>query len=225
MGDALRCYGLHPFLFAAITLSVVVPYALIVLVVDGAGLLGQAHHGVSSALIVSLLDLLLVAPLISALHIHALVAIGERREPRLSAVLAQGVRVLPVVAAAETVASIGTILGFLLLVVPGLLLLARWAVVAQAAALEGVNWRGALRRTAELTAGEYLHVLGVIISIPIINQVLERVGGGLVGSGGTAVQVLVGIVIETITLSFAALTTAMLFFDLLARNSSSGHVA
>ena len=220
IGDALRCYRLYPILFAELTLAVVVPYALIVLLLDGGGLLGQQHQGVSASLVVSLLDVLLVAPLISALHIHAVIAIGEQRRPTLSDVFARGVRVLPVVAAAEIVAGLGTFLGFLgLLIVPGLILLARWAVVAQVAATERTDWLGALRRGAQLTAGNYWHVLGVVLTVAILNQLLDQVGSALEGSSANSVQVIVGIVVATITLSFAALTTAMLFFDLLARTA------
>jgi len=222
IGDALRCYRLYPILFAELTLAVVVPYALIVLLLDGGGLLGQQHQGVSASLVVSLLDVLLVAPLISALHIHAVIAIGEQRRPTLSDVFARGVRVLPVVAAAEIVAGLGTFLGFLLLIVPGLILLARWAVVAQVAATERTDWLGALRRGAQLTAGNYWHVLGVVLTVAILNQLLDQVGSALEGSSANSVQVIVGIVVATITLSFAALTAEMLFFDLLARTAPRG---
>lgn len=217
IGDAVRCYGLYPGLFAQITLAVVVPYALIVSLLDGRGLLGQSDRGISAALLVTVLDLLLVGPLISALHVNALVEIAEGRRPRLGAVLAKGTRVLAVVAAAQIVASLGIAAGFLLVIIPGLFLLARWAVVAQIAALEGVNWIGALRRSGELTAGAYMHVLGLLISVAIINQVIERIGASLAGPGGSVAQLVVGVGIETITLSFAALTTAMLYFDLQAR--------
>ena len=160
IGDALRCYGRYPALFAALTLAVVVPYGVIVLLIDRAGLLGVSRHGATAAIIVVLFNLLLVGPLISALHVHAVAEIGEGREPNLRQVFARGVRVLPVVAAAEIVAGIATGIGFLALIVPGLILLARWAVVAQAAAIERVDWSSARRRSAELTRGSYLHVLG-----------------------------------------------------------------
>jgi hypothetical protein len=220
LGDALRCYGRHPALFLVLTLAVVVPYTLIVLLVAGAAPLGQQHVSTSAALIVILAAVLLETPLISALHVHAVVVIGEGRTPQLGQVAARGVRVLPVVAAAEVVAGIGTGVGFVLLIVPGVLLLLRWAVVAQTAAIEGVNWLVALRRSAELTRGHYLHVLAVILIVGVIDQLIKGVGGALVGSGAGAVNVVVGIAVDTITLSFAALTTAMLYFDLLARQGA-----
>lgn len=221
LGDALRCYGRHPGLFAALTLAVVVPYTLIVLLVAGSAPLGQQHLSPSAGAIVVLLGVLLVTPLISALHIHALVVIGEGRQPKLAEVAARGVRVLPVVAAAEVVAGIGIVVGFLLLIVPGVLLLIRWAVVAQTAALERVDWLGALRRSAELTAGDYLHVLAVILIVGLGEQLIKGIGGAIVGSGAGVLSVLVGIAVDTITLSFAALTTAMLYFDLLARKGAT----
>jgi hypothetical protein len=221
IGDALRCYGRYPALFAALTLAVVVPYGVIVLLIDRAGLLGVSRHGATAAIIVVLLNLLLVGPLISALHVHAVAEIGEGREPNLRQVFARGVRVLPVVAAAEIVAGIATGIGFLALIVPGLILLARWAVVAQAAAIERVDWSSALRRSAELTRGSYLHVLGVLISVGLIDSVIENVGTAVAGSGANPLQVVVGIAVETVTLSFAALTGAMLYYDLLARRSSA----
>jgi len=224
IADAVRCYRLYPGLFAQITLAVVVPYALIVLLIDGRGLLSQRGGSASAALLVLVLDLLLVGPLISALHVNAVLEIGERRHPKLSAVLTRGARVLPVVAAAQIVAALGTGFGLILLIVPGVLLMARWAVVAQTAALEDINWIAALRRSAELTAGCYLHVLGLLISVAVINVVIAQVGTALAssGAGGSVVAVILGIVFEMITLSFSALSSAMLYFDLRARKRAPG---
>lgn len=215
--DAIRCYRLYPVLFAAITLAVVVPYALIVLLIDGRGLLSSGTGGASAALLVLVLDMLLVGPLISALHVNAVIEIGRRRQPEIRTVLARGARVLPVVAAAQIVAAFGTGLGFVLLIIPGVVLMARWAVVAQTAALEDVNWITALRRSAALTTGCYLHVLGLLISVGVINVVIARIGTSMSGSGASVGAVIAGIVFEMITLSFSALSSAMLYFDLRAR--------
>jgi len=217
IGDALRCYRRYPVLFAEITLAVVVPYALVVYLADRDSLLGLRASSGSAALVVFLLDVLLVGPLISALHIHALTEIAAGREPNVLEVFLRGLRVLPVVAAAQIVAGLLTGLGFVALIVPGLFLYARWGVVAQAAAVDRVDWRGALRRSAELTAGQYLHVLGVLFTVGIFTGVLDSGAGALVTSSPTGWQVLTGIVVETVTLSVGALTSAMLFFDLRAR--------
>jgi hypothetical protein len=219
IGDALRCYARYPVLFAEITVAVVMPYALVVYLVAHDGLLGQRSQTSSAALIVVLLNVLLVGPSISALHIHALTEIAERREPRLLDVFSRGLRVLPVVAAAQIVAGLGIGLGLVVFIAPGVFLYARWGVVAQAAAVDRVDWRNALRRSAELTAGSYWHVLGVLFTVGLFNALLDRGVGALVAPSATGVQVLVGIAVETITLSLGALTGAMLFFDLRARHA------
>lgn len=59
----------------------------------------------------------------------------------------------------------------------------------------------------------------MLITVAIINQLLDQAGAALVASSAVAVQVIGGVVVDTITLSFAALTTAILFFDLLARKA------
>ncbi len=219
IGDALACYARHPMLFGVLALGVVAPYSLIVFALNGSAPLGAQHVSAATALTLILLDVLIVTSLISALYVHALVVIGEGERPRLLDVAVRGVHVLPVVAAAEVVAGIGTAIGLLFLVIPGVILAIRWAVVAQGAALEGVDWIGALRRSGELTAGNNLHVLGVILLVSLINLGIQTAGGALAGTGADAVQLALGILVETIIRSFAALTTAFLFFDLLARKA------
>ena len=213
----MRCYAAYPVLFAGLTLAVVVPYAVIVRLVEEANLVGPPRHGALAALVLLLVGVLLVGPLISALHVHALVDIGEHRVPRAREVFARGLRVLPVVAAAQIVAGILTGIGFVLFIVPGLVLLAVWAVVAQVAAVERTDWLGALRRSAQLTRGARWHALGVVVSVGLINAVIERTCGAAVGSSVSALALVAGVVVETITLSFAALTSAVLYYDLRAR--------
>jgi hypothetical protein len=220
IADALRCYLAYPVLFATLTLAVVVPYAVIVGLVEGANLIGGTSHGALAAFVLVLVALLLVGPLISALHVHAVVELGAQRVPKVREVFARGVRVLPVVAAAQVVAGIATALGFVLFIVPGLFLLAVWAVVAQVAAIENTDWMGALRRCAELTSGSRWHALGVVLSVGLINAIIARLFGAAVGSGVSAGALITGVVVETITLSFAALTGAMLYYDLRARAAS-----
>lgn len=222
IGDAVRCYARFPVLVAEITLAVIVPYALLVYLAEGSGLLRErAGHSATVGLVVLLLDALFVGPLISALHVHALTDVGEGRRPRAGDVMTRGLRVLPVVAAAQIVAALGIGIGFVALIVPGLVLAARWGVVAQVAALEGVDWRTALRRSAKLSSGSYLHVLGVLIGSGLIGELVNLAGASAVASSAVGVQVAVGVVIKTVTLSFVALSSAVLYFDLGARAGGS----
>jgi hypothetical protein len=218
---ALGCYRRYPALFTELTLAVVLPYALVVVLVGGGGLLGDQHRGALSLLSVFLLDSLIVGPLISALHMHAVVMIREDQDPHVGDMLMRGLRVLPTVAAAQIAAALGVAVGFVLLIVPGVILAVRWAVVAQTAAVEKVNWIGALGRSRDLTRGAFWHVLGVVVIVIVVDLVLTQVGRAVIGSSAEWVQALIGVAVESIVLSFAALSTAVLFFDLLARSSGS----
>jgi len=126
--------------------------------------------------------------------------------------------VLPVVAAADVMSSIGIAIGYLALIVPGILLALRWAVVAQAAALENGSWLDALRSSRRLTATHYAHVFGLILLTGIAAGALRFGARALpLGSGSGAGSVAVGIMVDTIIASFVALTLALLYFDLQVR--------
>jgi hypothetical protein len=227
LSATLAIYWRYPFLFAVLALAVVAPYELARLAVTGYGPLasGGGRDAGASGLF-DLLDLSLVGPLISALHIHAVVEIGDGRRPRLGSVAMKGLRVLPIVVAAEIVANILIGIGFLAFVVPGLLLAVRWSVVAQTAAVDHEGWLPALRRSGRLAAGNYGHIFGLLVVVWVATIAIGVAAGmsfRLTGSGpffishGTSVGwVLVGIAVHTVIASFMALTLAILYFDLRA---------
>lgn len=216
MTTALAAYRRAPLVLALLALGVVAPYELIVLAVTGNSPFGNTTS-VSTAIVLSLIDNLVVGGLISSLYVHALRTLGEGRRPELAAITLQGLRVLPTVIAAQIIATIGIAAGIVAFIIPGVILAIRWAVVAQAAAIENENWVEALRRSGQLTAHHYLHVLGLLLISGLIVVVLTNAGVAVAGAHATAGAVVLGIVVETIARSFVALTSAVLFFDLLAR--------
>lgn len=211
-------YRRHPLLFLTLAAGVIVPYEAIVLVATGAGPFEHRalSFGVSSLL--SLIEIALVGPLVSALHVHAVEAVAEGREPRLAPIARQGIRVLPVVAAATIMSWLGTTLGFFLLIVPGVILFLRWYVVAQAAAIEHEGWLPALTRSRQLTEGHYRHVIvfaifvGLIVTVPTV-----LVGLAFSDRTTSAASFLVGVGLQTLTWSFGALAAGLFYFDLRAR--------
>lgn len=145
--------------------------------------------------------------------------IGAGERATIGQVALQGVRVLPTVAAAEIIASLGIAAGFVALVIPGVFVLVRWAVVAQAAAIDNENWVEALKRSWSLTRGNWLHVFGLLFLAGLSVAVLRGLGLSATGTHITPITVVVGILIDTLARSFVALSTAVLFFDLVARKS------
>lgn len=219
LSATVTLYARYPLLFVLLALAVVAPYELLVLAAVGSSPLGGRNGHASTALILILLDFALIQPLIASLYAHAVIMIGGGEQPSLAAVASRVARVLPVVAAAQIVAGLGIGIGFIAFVIPGIWLLIRWAVVAQVAAIEHPDWMGALRRGAQLTRGHYLHIFGLIIVMAIVNVVLGEGALAIAGQSTKAIDVAFGIAVETLIRSFTALTTAMLYFDLLARTA------
>ena len=218
IAQALDLYQRYPLLFATLALAVVVPYEVAVLALTGSTTLSGAKGG--AGVLLSLLDYVLVGPLISALHIHAVALISGGGKPRLGEVAPRGLRVLPVVVAAVIASGLGIALGLLALIVPGILLSLRWAVVAQVAAMDDEGWIPALEGSGQLTRGHYLHILGLGVIVTILTAGLTlSVRAIPTGGGAAAGSVALSIATHTLTASFSALTFAILYFDLRARRA------
>lgn len=223
VSDTLRLYGRYPWLFLLLAVPVVAAYDLALLAVTGQGSLGSGgHRSFEVSTLLELLDFSLIGPLISALHAHAVVQIGEGREPKLFSVAARGLAVLPVVAAAEIVANICISLGLILLIVPGVVLALRWSVVAQVAAVENEGWMPSLSRSRKLTSGNYWRIfkLSVLAGVTVFAVHLGAARIPLGGAAG-APSVALGIALDSITRSLFALALALLYFDLRHRAVSS----
>lgn len=221
--STLQLYSSYPWLFWTLALAVMLPWDLAKLAITGVGPFGHApHEGFLEHESLQLFGATLIVALISALHVHAIVAIGEGQRPRLGSVAWSGVRVLPIVGAAAIIADVGTELGFFALLIPGIVLWIRLIVVAQAAAIERAGVRPALRRSWQLTRGHEWHVLGLILVVGVLVATVS-VGAFLLttGSGTSAGAVALGIVVNTVLASFSALTTALLYFDLRSRQEET----
>jgi hypothetical protein len=114
------------------------------------------------------------------------------------------------------VAGIAEGIGFLLLIVPGVILVTIWAVVAPAIVIESKGF-DAFGRSYELTRGNFWQVLGVIVVVFIVQFIIQRIfaaiGGGISDNLVTyAIFTLIG---SVITAPLSALAAAVMYFDLL----------
>jgi len=219
LAGTFELYRRYSLLFLVLAAAVIVPYELIVLATTGNGTFSRADLSAGAWLFLTLANWALVTPLVSALHVHAVSEVSKGQEPRIGSVALQGLRVLPVVAAASVAAWLGIVVGFFFLIIPGVILLLRWAVVAQAAAIEREGWLPALRRSGDLANGSYMHIaiflfmVGVLTGAPFF-----IVGHAFFGSHDSgAAPFLSAVVIRVLTASFTALAGALLYYDLLAR--------
>jgi len=220
IGATFDLYFRVPVLFLVLAAVVMIPWELILLLITGDGPLASGHGGFISSHLVELADYFLATPLISAFHVHAVREVGDGGRPRLIPTFRQSLSTLPVVAFATGISGTGITIGLLALAVPGILLFARWAVVAQTAALDGGAWTDALRRSADLTAGERWHAFGLLFVAGLITFVPWL---GLRAAFGhqttTIASFAAGTSLQIVMRSFGALATALLYFDLKARSS------
>ena len=218
MGATFALYRRFPLLFPTLAFAVVVPYQVIVLLATGAGPLAEGKLSFLTSLLLLAIGSFLINPLISALHVHAVDDVRNGRQPTIGAVARRGMLTLPVVVAAAIISSLGIAAGFVALIVPGVILTLRWAVVAQAAALEGGSWTDALRRSHKLTEANYMHVFGLGVLVGVIAVVPNYLLGLAFGhSTTTTASFLAGVAVGILIRSFSALATALLYFDLKAR--------
>lgn len=210
-------YRSYALLFLVLALCVTGPYDLLMLIVTGSGpLTNNSDFGLTFPLAT-----FLVLPLISALHIHAVADIDAGRAPRLRSIATRGLRVLPTAAATAIMTTLGMLLGFMMLVVPGLVLALRWYVAVQAAAVEHDGWLSAIRRSRQLTAGIYGHLIRFWILIVIIGSAPLLVAKAAVtGHDTLAVVFIGGVLLHAFALAFAALARALLYFDVASRHDA-----
>jgi len=226
LGSTVALYRRYPWLFFVLAALVIVPWNLLELAVTGHGPLGRNRHETFlERQTIEVINLLIVTALVSAMHAQAVVLIGKGQRPRVGSVALSGLRVLPVVGVAEVVTGVATDVG-LLLVIPGVVLALRFAVVAQSAAIEQRGVRAAWTRSWELSRNHGWHIAGYFLALSIV-VIAVFLGGREIFSGRATglPAVVLGIGIDTVVASVGALAGALLYFDLVARAASDGQNA
>jgi len=130
---------------------------------------------------------------------------------------AVGPVILPLIGAG-ILAGIAIGIGFLLLIVPGLILVTIWAVLAPVIVVEHSGVIDAFGRSRELVRGNGWQVFGVIVLIYIIvfvvGAILGAIGTGISDSVG--MRILFNVVASTLTAPIAALAASIIYFRLMA---------
>lgn len=112
------------------------------------------------------------------------------------------------------VVGIALVIGFVLLIIPGLFLMTIWAVAAPAVVIERKGVFEALGRSQELVKGHGWNVFGVIVLLFVVLIVVGLVGGALGAIGGDVVSVLVQLVVTVFVAPLIALAASVLYFTL-----------
>jgi hypothetical protein len=133
------------------------------------------------------------AVILQAGVVHGAIASLNGRRASIGDCLATGLRNLVPLFVITFLATLGMLAGAILLLVPGVILVVIWSVVAPARVVEHTSVFGAFSRSAELTRGYRWPILGVyvafvvlMVTISVMFQVLYGIGG--VAGASTAIR-------------------------------------
>jgi hypothetical protein len=223
LGAALELYGRYWWQFLAMAFAVVAPIDIVLYGLVGGQLTSpDAKLSPYASALVAIEPIVLTIPLVTAVHVRAVMAVGRGERPDVIAALREGLLVLPAVCWPITLAFLGVVAGLICLIIPGIWLTVRWAFAAQSVVVDDLRGVQALRRSAALVDGGWWRVFGLIV-------LLNLVGGGIAtliarplqaaaDSAGSGPLLVLGTIIgEALPYSFFALAGTVLFFDLRAR--------
>lgn len=109
--------------------------------------------------------------------------------------------------------------GFILLIIPGIIFLTLLAVSVPALVIEGLGVTAAMSRSWNLAKGYFWHVLGTIILAAIIAGIVSGILGAIGGSNWFLGWIF-GSIGTIITGPFSALVSVLLYLDLRTRSEA-----
>ncbi len=202
--------------------SVLMPAAAVVFVFTGiiAALLVAANPGL--ALIALLIDLV-AGTLFTGMVVELVADVQDgRRDASPGQLLRAVTPVFGQLILVGIVAGIGIVVGFILIIVPGLILITVWSVAAPVVVLENPGVFAALRRSRELVRGNGWQVFGVILILYILVGVLSVIIEGIAESAGSGAGIVVRVVVGVLTAPLSALAASVLYFELRGASVAGG---
>ena len=222
VGQTFELFGRHLATFLTLTLLVVAP---IVLVVDGAwggGFAegGEADPSTAAAGVSLALGIVVVPPLVTALHVAVVQGLARGEDPTVGAALRAAAPRLPAAVGAVAVYSVAVAFGLVLLVAPGVWLGVRWYFGAQAAVVDGLGPANALRRSAQVVERRWWRTFGALLTFGLVTGVTSAVVAAIVREiDNGAIYTASTVLMQAVFLSLTAIFGTLLFFDSRARSS------
>lgn len=109
---------------------------------------------------------------------------------------------------------IGVAIGFLLIVIPGLILLTFWSVGAPAIVVEGIGPIDAFGRSWRLVRGEAWPVFGALFVTFLIVLVIGAILAAIAGPIGVGATIVAAIISAAVTAPIYSLAVSVIYFDL-----------
>ncbi len=206
--------------------SVLMPASAVVFVITGIVTRLIAATGSSGLVLLALIIDLVASTLFTGMVVELVAGLQSGRRQFKAAQLLRAV--MPVIGQLVLVAIVAGVLegiGFALLIVPGLILLTIWSVVAPVVVVESPGGLRALRRSRALVRGSGWQVFGVLVVLLIGVLVVSLAIEGLAGSASATAGLIVSVIVGILAAPISALAEAVLYFELRDREREAGGVA
>jgi len=225
LGEGLKAYGRDIRVLLLGAAAVIVPANALVNA-DAFGQGFQEKADLARQAIDIALAYLVISPLIAAMAIGVLRARAEGRAPRFVDTLRSALDVFAPLFLVVLAALAGIMLGLLALIVPGIYLAVRWLFVSQTVVVEDKRGLAALSRSSELVQGGWWRVAGIALAVNVCALVPSGILTVPFTLGAKAADAealtLIGTMLgQTVAAPFVALCTALLFYDLVAREAGA----
>jgi hypothetical protein len=195
---------------------VLMPAAAVVFAISGllAGILEMSGSG--GALLLALAISLVAQTLFTGMVAELVADVQDgRRDASAGQLLKAVTPVFGQLILIAVIAYAAIVIGFFLLIVPGLVLLTIWSVFAPVIVLERPPGLGALSRSRELVRGNGWQVFAVILVLFVLVALVVGAIDGAAETAGSGVGIVVRVVLGVLTTPISALAAAVLYFDLL----------
>jgi hypothetical protein len=121
--------------------------------------------------------------------------------------------------------AIGVAIGFVLIIIPGLILLTIWSVAIPVTVVERPGIFRAFGRSRELVKGNGWQVFGTILLVWILAIIFAAIGAAIAAAIGGVIGALVAAIISALIAPVTALTAALIYFALLAEKEPTVQAA
>lgn len=228
--DGLRIWFRHPGLFLLIGAAIAVPVELLIPGLLGGRLLDRydidAPISQSAPGPTNIVFALFVTPATAAASVAVLMGVSSGRTPRVGEALRFAFQRFGDAVGPIVLAGLGTLLGLLLLIAPGVYLYVRWYLTVQTVVVERTRGSDALRRSSELVAGRWWATFGRVLLITLVCVVpfFLFIGLGVVAglaTGYDAAALACEAVGDVFFFPLIGLMTTLVYFDLRARGAAT----
>jgi hypothetical protein len=137
-----------------------------------------------------------------------------RRDATVGQLLSAVTPVIGQLILVAVVAAAGVLIGFILLIIPGLILITIWSVAAPVVVLERPGVMAALGRSRQLVRGNGWQVFGVILVLDILVVILASALELAADSAGSGAGIVTRVIVGVLTAPLSALAAAVLYFEL-----------